>query len=239
MRFFCGAIPVFLSFTFLFSMVLPVYGEEPAPEQLTAEQILQRVASTYAKCRSYQDSGLVETIFIETDREWTEKISFKTAFVRPDRFRFEYAESKCEEQNKYIIWQDGDEVLTWWDISPGIKEPPSLGMAIAGATGVSYGSANTIPALFLPKEICGYAVVDLAGAKRIDDATCEKDECFRIEGDWFGSPTTIWIDKATYLIRRIDSSHQFEDFRTSDTTTYEPEINVDIPDELLEFNPPE
>jgi outer membrane lipoprotein-sorting protein len=239
MRFLFTAIQIFLSFAFLFLMVLPVYGEEPAPEELTARQILERVARTYSECRSYRDSGVVETIFIRTDRKRTVKKPFSTAFVRPDRFRFEYSEDQCEEQDKYIIWQDGDEVLTWWDIRPGIEEPPSLGMAIAGATGVSSGSANTIPALLLPKEICGYAVVDLAGAKRIDDATCEKDECFRIEGDWFGSPTTIWIDKATYLIRRIDSSHQFEDFRTEDTTTYEPEINGDIPDKLLEFDPPE
>jgi outer membrane lipoprotein-sorting protein len=53
-----------------------------------------------------------------------------------------------------------------------------------------------------------------------------------------GGSTTLWIDKATFLIRRIDRSTQFPTFHTVQTITYRPSINVEIPDSALAFNYP-
>lgn len=49
---------------------------------------------------------------------------------------------------------------------------------------------------------------------------------------------TLWVDKATFLVRRIDAQHKFTGFRTEETTTYDPVVNAQITDELLEFDPP-
>jgi len=43
----------------------------------------------------------------------------------------------------------------------------------------------------------------------------------------------------TYLIRRIDSTHTFADFRTQDTTVYEPLLDRIVGDEELAFDPPD
>jgi hypothetical protein len=40
-------------------------------------------------------------------------------------------------------------------------------------------------------------------------------------------------------VRKIDSQTKFTDFRTETTTTYEPVIDEEIADKLLEFDPPE
>jgi hypothetical protein len=46
-----------------------------------------------------------------------------------------------------------------------------------------------------------------------------------LEAMWRGAGTTLWIDKATFLIRRIDRATQFPTFHTVQTITYRPSIN--------------
>ena len=203
---------------------------------LTAKQILGRMAKAYATCKSYRDSGTVKTDFIEANGTRTVELPFTTAFVRPDRFRFEYRDKQVDnEEICYVVWRRGKNVQTWWDIKPGVETPNSLGLALAGATGVSGGSAHTIPALLLPEEVGG-RLTEITDAKRIDDAKLGKAYCFRMQGTYGASPLTLWIDKKTSLVRRIDTQNKFANFRTEQTTTYDPLIDTEITDKMLEFN---
>jgi outer membrane lipoprotein-sorting protein len=209
-----------------------------AEQPLTAEQILERMAKVYADCKSYRDTGSVKTVFIRTDRTWDGVRPFTTAFVRPDRFRYEFKDQQSHGRpDRFLIWKNGEDVRSWWDVDPGIQTA-SLDMAIAGATGVSGGSAHTIPRMLLPKELEGWVLTELEQQQRKEDADLDGVNCYRIEGKARGDPTTLWIDKKTVLLLRIEQSHQFKDFRTEETTTYTPLVNVDIPEELLVFDPP-
>ena len=203
--------------------------------------MLERMAKAYAGCKSYHDSGVVKTLFVQAAGNRTVEKPFSTAFVRPDRFRFEYKERRGEgedEVDRYIVWRKGDEVRTWWDIKPGVQKPQSLGLALAGATGVSGGSAHTVPAMLLLNEIGGRLLTDMIEAKRIEDARLDKVDCFHLEGKYAGSPMTLWIDQKSFLVRRIDAQKTFDKFRTEETTTYHPAIDRKIPDKKLEFDPP-
>lgn len=213
-------------------------ADEAEPNNLTAQAVLVRMAKAYADCKSYRDTGVVKTEFVSASGRMMEEKPFKTALVRPDRFRFEYTESPAGRVLRYIVWRKGKDVQTWWDVRPGIEKLESLSLALAGATGVSSGAAHTIPALLLGNEVGGLKLSDLKAANRIEDAKLEEVECFRVEGEHGGAPTTLWIDKATFLVRRIDSETEFDDFRTEETTTYHPIINDEIPKEMLEFDPP-
>jgi len=75
-------------------------------------------------------------------------------------------------------------------------------------------------------------------AKKIDDAKLDKADCFRVQGKQGADPMTLWIDKKTFLVRRIDTEHKFDNFRTEITTTYDPLIDGEITDKMLEFDPP-
>ena len=214
-------------------------ADEPNQHALTAKQILDRMAKTCAECKTYRDSGVVTTVFIEASGNQTVEKPFNTSFVRPDRFRFEYhKKTSVGQKERYIVWRKGKEVQTWWDIKPGVQKEESLDLAIAGATGVSGGSAHTIPALLLPHEVSGRPLTDLTESKRIDDGNLEKVGCFRIQANYADVPETLWIDKRSFLVRRIDAQEKFANFRTEETTTYEPVVDGEIPDKALEFNPP-
>ena len=72
--------------------ILPVV--ESAAQQresppFTAEEVLQRTARRYASCKSYRDSGFVNSVEIDAKGKKVTERRFTTAFIRPDRFRFE------------------------------------------------------------------------------------------------------------------------------------------------------
>src|SRR5262249_53719108 len=106
------------------------------------------------------------------------------------------------------------------------------------ATGVSGGSAARIPAMLMPDQLKGWGRIAVTEAQRIGDEKLEKIDCIRIRGKYADAPMTLWIDKKSYLVRRIDQEAKFDDFRTETTTTYDPAVDEQIPDKKLEFDPP-
>jgi hypothetical protein len=219
------------------------------PDERSADQIIALVTETYKSCGTYRDSGVATTLFIHPDgRTDTEKQPFTTAFVRPGRFRFEYRHEFFQNQekpgtplkpNRHIIWRQGQDVRTWWDIRPGVETQSSLHLALAGAYGVSSASSGEIPALLLPQEVSGGRLRYLHEPTRLQNAELGNVNCIRIQGqDYETNLVTFWIDSNTLLIRRVDSGHDFGSFRTEVTMTYNPVINDPIPEEKLAFDPP-
>jgi hypothetical protein len=214
-------------------------GQRAAAPAPSAEQILARVAAAYASCRSYSDSGVVKDRYPGLLGHTTEK-PFRTAFVRPDRFRFQFVETKSliGGDYVYVVWRRGDKVLTWWDVKPGVEEARSLGDALSAATGVSGGSAHAIPALLSPKEVGGRNPTDLAQARLLDDATVGTAACYRVEGRYGGESTTLWIEKGGLLIRRIDRRIEIPAGSVDETTTYDPVLDGEVTEKMLAFDPP-
>lgn len=216
---------------------------ESKPDDPAARQIITQTINAYAECKTYRDSGTVTSLFVmDNGKNNTTERPFKTAFVRPGRFRFEFTNGQGDPQRRYIIWSQGMDVRTWWDVKPGIEKPESLAMAISGANGVSGGSALTIPGLLMPNEVSSgiFAYIKIfRGLTLADEATLGTVECFRIEAMYGQRPTTVWIDKKTYLVRRIDDQVQIPNGRVETTTTYDPAFDEAIADNLLEFDPPD
>jgi hypothetical protein len=231
---------------------------------MNPDQILAALAEVYATCGSYRDSGRVVTRFLDLGGRLTDTSvkPFRTAFVRPDRFRFEYRDEDAGG-GRCIVWSDGEATRTWWYVTPGVEEHESLGLAVAGATGVSGESAHTVPALLLPDRVRGRRLTDLGevvslGDERLDEVTCyrlqgrfaadpaaeerHRQEVLRLTGQQpercVDGPVTLWIDRGTFLVRRIEDHAQFETFRIEKVTTYEPATGITISEEELRFDPP-
>ncbi len=232
--------PAHLSASLLAAILLFVtsaYAENS--DGLDATYILERIAKAYAECYTYQDTGTVRTVFISEKRRWTEETKFDTAFARPTMFRFEFRKrAGAYEEDVYIVHRDENGTSVYWDLSDAMRSPESLASALAGATGVSGGSAHTVPVLLLPNEVSGRRVTNISEPKRITDSECMGGDCFRITGNYGNSPMTLWVDKETYLLRIIKKQTGFDDFRTETMTTYEPIINSEIDDNALTFNAP-
>jgi outer membrane lipoprotein-sorting protein len=227
-----------------------VSAAETSKDELTAKDIIERMAKVYAGAKWYRDSGVVE-VQVQggaDDSGFEEEVRFTTAFARPDHFRFEYSVRINEKEFREVIWRNGKAVQTWLNPRFDIEKPDSLSLAIAGATGVSNNSAHTVPHLLLPDEVVEWRKTGPWDLQRIEDAYVGDVECFRVSGKTdmpadsdspaMAMTSTVWIEKRTFLLRRIDSTMDSATLRSKDTTTYEPVIDEEIPDRLLEFGVP-
>ncbi len=218
-------------------------------------KILLGMQKVYAGCRSYRDSGKVVTTIVTDGGRATSERPFATAFVRPGRFRFQFIDTGLgDRSSKYIVWSDGHEVRSWWDAQPGVRHPGSLQEALVPATGISGGSSVRVPGLLLPEDI-GEGPL-LIAPERIEDGVDRGVACIRIKGKGRKTPyalptgptrsvtvldesVTLWIDRATSLLRKVEENRTFETYRSESTTTYTPEIDVEVPAADLAFGAPE
>lgn len=229
----------------------PIGGDDATP---APETILLKMARVYRTCRSYRDSGEVRTTLRIGDGRAGSDRPFKTAFMRPDRFRFQFTDTGLgERSSEYIVWTDGDEVHSWWDAKPGVRNAGTLQDGLRIAAGVSGGSSVRIPGLLLPRSV-GEGPLIIA-AERIQDGSDRGVPCFRIRGKSQKTPytltmgaqvltvqdesITLWIDRATLLLRKVEDKKTFDTYNSESITTYKPEIDVEIPPEQLTFNPPQ
>jgi outer membrane lipoprotein-sorting protein len=221
---------------FLFASV----GYRAQAQQPSAQQIVERMASVYASCRSYVDEGDVTTVFLEEKRRRTQVKPFSTAFVSPSNFRFEYRNRRGEDEwDAHIVWRDAESVKSWWSIRPGVESPRDLFTALGGAAGVSSGASVTIPTLLMPEGMLGSRIKSLSGLRLVGEEEVDGGRAYRLEGlDSGGNPLTVWVDEASMLLLKVYETRKFEKFETETTTTYRPQVNAAVAQEKLAFNPP-
>lgn len=210
----------------------------PAQDGMSALDVLNRVAMTYYGCRTYRDTGTVTTVTTVDGRATSETRSFTTAFDG-HRFRFEFRDAAGGGAPQYIVWGDGGVVSSWCDRTGCTESAPSLHRAIAGATGVTRGAAHAIPALLLTGEVGGRRLTAMTEAQRLSDEPLDGAACYRIEGAYAGRPCVAWIDKRSFLVRRLEVRFALANGSVSQTLTYAPAIGEDVPDEMLALNAPE
>jgi hypothetical protein len=253
----------------LLARIGSAHADSSNSRTLSAAEILERMIASYASCKTYQDSGEVTTAFSGSGPSFRDIKPFSTAFVRPARFRFEFSSAFLPFDNhwrRYLVWADGAKTRTWWDVKPGIVESPSLELALAGATGVSGGSAQRVPAMLMPSRVWGRPLTDLIDLQRLEDAPLGKSVCFRIQGTprrvndpeleersrqqtlkssgldpgiATQKPRTLWIDRSLFVLRRIDAATESSTgLSTQTSTTYEPSLDEAVAESRLKFDAP-
>src|SRR6185312_7432132 len=128
---------------------------------------------------SYVDRGIVTTTFIQPEGRHIQRRPFMTAFERPRRFRYEYRDENMGD--RLVIWQEVPPAKVFWTVK-GQTETCELRMAIAGATGISGGSAHTIPRLLIPELTGGWGLTDLEDVLHVGEQLIEGIRCLAIQG---------------------------------------------------------
>jgi hypothetical protein len=177
--------------------------------QSDAEKVLQDVVALYASMNSYMDSGYVTTTFVETGR--LRRISFSTLYQKPSLFRFAFSTPHPHPPLNYIVTQhvvgfdgiEGYSLTKKYDSSQALKSINSLELVVAGATGISSGSAHTIGRLLLP-EVGGLSILELVSPQLEDEMDIDGITCYSIAarhpqgGEW-----ELWIEKEALLLRKV------------------------------------
>jgi VWFA-related protein len=214
--------------------------ESPAQEP-SANEILTRVAATYASCRSYYDEGSIKSGFRGFGNGY-----FRTTFIRPNHLAFEFWLSREDKDRGrgWVVWKNGDSVNSWLPSSfqPGFgarREAP-LDTALDRLASPSAGGSLSIAPLLLPDLfritdlLAAMSDVRLAGNEKIDGR-----ETFRLEGMlWRQQPFKLWIDKTQFVIVKSSRKVPFGDSEVESTILFKAKLNTDIPPEYLQLKMP-
>jgi len=201
-------------------------------------RIIEETAAVYRNCKSYQDEGEVIRIDdLRSGRRTTHR-SFKTAFVRQDRFRFEDRDL-ARSPGQSIIYCNKADVRTQWPDRSGEMKHDSRAIAIAATWWNTGANVFNLAALLLPDEFDGVNYTRLKNVRFSDQEKSRGVQYNILDAD--DDPLTsirIWIDVDTKLVCKVIERNTFPRWPTEQTTTYKPKINVDIPAQDLEFDPP-
>lgn len=216
----------------LLLVLTAINGYSQESDTLSAKDVLDRMVSVYASCKSYMDKGQTKEVFLRAGGNLIVIKPFTTAFVRPSHFRFEFTEDSDSRTQRHVVWRDNASVRSWWSIKPEIKYYETLAEPIAGATGISSMSAIVVPSMLFQNLGDTRRLQHLTELSLVTEEKVRGRPAYRIQGkDWLKKSITIWIEKETFLLVKV-----FE--RTKEvelTIQYEPQINIDVPSEKLAF----
>lgn len=150
------------------------------------QQINDALILAYLSTPTYSDTGTAVSRLTlhKTGLSETTTQTFRTAFVRPHRFRFEFQEQRGRhaQRDRCIVHADGSEFRSWWHSDPRVERHESLLMALAGPTGATSGTALRVPLLLIANRFANRADLsstDEPFSARIESAAIpERDLAF-------------------------------------------------------------
>lgn len=179
---------------------------------LDAADIIFNLSEVYASCTTYEDRGLVRHFEDEQLESYRHRIAFKTRFERLDKYYFEFVappvgDPKTAKYRVSALWSGENGVYRVFHPHIEAQLCPSLDAAIASSTGISRGSSLTVASYILPSlKQRMRTMFRLKELNRIDNDDCLLDgvPCYLLKGkDWKDSEEEMWIEKDTYLFRRV------------------------------------
>jgi hypothetical protein len=165
-----------------------------------AKSLFVHVLDKYKTCKTYQDEGEVITTSSDESKQPPQQITFKTFFVRPMYFRFFWQDAYGDDGNS--VWCDGKKSHLYF--LGKMDEQEHLSAAIAGATGVSSGSAHTIPRILMPDQIAGRSLAEFSSIELVKEQLGGTGELIHLRGVWGAQKQDIWLDRSKMDIVRLE-----------------------------------
>jgi hypothetical protein len=198
-----------------------------------AQDVLREVVALYASLSSYVDTGHVTIRFVESGL--LSRTTFSTLYQKPSLFRFTFFRPHPHPPLSHIVTEhaagfDGSEgyfLTKRGEDAQASRSIRNLSLAIAGATGVSSGSAHTIGRLLLP-EVQGSSILDWLDPRFNDDTEIDGKACYSIVAQHpKDSERELWVEKDTLLLRKVTGLRE-----TSRSEETRENISVNEPIEL-------
>lgn len=204
----------------------PVSINTDAP---SANEIVQKVLQKYESLTSFSASGTATSIIdmsgvdsknlpmvsgkipqsVRDSKEFRDRFSkpqktgseFSIKLGRPNFYLVEWEGQLGPAKSKGAVWSSGNEDYLLMEMGKlKYVKMQNRDMALASATGVSGGAANTMPHIFFK----GNAnILDLLKSPvRHEDKMINNEDCYVCSGVIMGRKIILWIDKDDFLIRQ-------------------------------------
>lgn len=201
-------------------LALAIGCSQPSGEAIRnpdARDVVSKMESTYATCKTLSDNGTVTS-------EST-KLSFELVYQSPEKLYFEFGSGP----KKSSLIASGSTVKTILAPSTVTESKSSIGAAVEELTSPSLGVAHHVPRMLFPKDVGGVDFGHMSDAILEKSALVEGDDCYVVNsGEW---NTRLFISKSTHLLRKI-----VENYADEQTTVFHPQINGPVDERV--FNEP-
>lgn len=226
---------IIFSFILVFIIFLEVQAEQT---KLNAHQIIEKMGETYKKCLSYQDSGVIQKTPIDPSNKQVVQKPFKTYFAQPNLFCFEWKEKipQKEETLLYVVWHNGKEAYTYWELGKFEKEN-SLEQAIVANSGISSSGISTVPLMLINQER-SFILKSLIDEILVREDVIDGVKCYVIQAKYekLGREVELWIGKDDFLLRKL--KRKLSSGAISEEIHKNIELDHKISKEIFNFKPP-
>lgn len=170
---------------------------------MNGDEVFDQMAQKYSECKTYSDAGRVEgTLGL---------VTFKTYFVRPDKFRFEFKQQARNGTGSAAIWTKGNRVCEFYDYEGKVELRENLSAALAIAGGASQGASYLVPTLLMPDQSGkGASLWKLQPYIFAEHRNISERNCHRLCSTNEEAPFTaeLWIDKLGLKLRKLEIEFQ-------------------------------
>lgn len=164
---------------------------------MEAVEVFERAAEKYADCRTYSDAGRIDSdIGVMT---------FKTYFVRPNLFRYEFDSDFGLDTKSGMIWSDGNEFFTNYSGLLNHIQCERISDLFLEIGRAAQPASALIPMLLLPEFALPENLVNAQPYEAIAHTSIADRSCHRIKSTNADCPyaADLLIDSLGYKLRRL------------------------------------
>ncbi|MBS1956988.1 MAG: hypothetical protein JST89_22555 [Cyanobacteria bacterium SZAS-4] len=164
---------------------------------MNGEEVFERTAQKYADCRTYSDSGRIESNL--------GVMTFKTFFVRPNLFKFEFAHESEEQGKSGIIWSDGNEFFTSYNHDLDNVPCDNISSLLVEIGLAAQPASYLVPMMLMPDYIDANSLSNAAPYLSTEHTSIADRSCHRIKSSKpeFPYVADLLIDSLGYKLRRM------------------------------------
>jgi outer membrane lipoprotein-sorting protein len=188
---------------------------------MPADALIERVVARYGTMKHYRDCGeAVDPSLLTAD-----KITFKTAFARPEKIRFEWNEPR--RGIRHVVASDGTETHTVWKAGKDPEETRDdydLNMALNSAAGASRGASIRVPGLLLWGKIDGPTIRNIRRSKIEREDVVDARPVWVAAGEYGDLFLRLFVDKADFVILRTELASSLGPKDVLEVVSYKPDL---------------
>jgi outer membrane lipoprotein-sorting protein len=213
---------------------------------------LEKSVAKYAALKTYSDTGTITYEYSSnlSDPVQKEQYTFTTFYRAPRQFLFDFRKGPDADDERLVVWADAADFNTWWSATK-VHDTYPKGQgdnAFALSSFPTKGSVMKIPPLLFSGAGLHGPITDFKLLRTDPDETVNGHRCNKLVGEvalaygtgtvTASTPTTIWIDAESLLVRKILEDNTKSGAVDRVTTTFEPEADPKIDDAKFKFAPP-
>ena len=175
-----------------------VLSSDLAGDHLSPGDILRRAQQKYASLTSYSDDGKT----VATLNGTTLTTAFTIRLARPNLYRIDWEQPvHSSYTNKGAVWSAGEG--DFLRMGSSVTKRASQMLALGSATGISGGSAASIPGTFFKLNWGDQLGGPVSSEKQQPDQKVGAVDCYVLTSDSKGRTRTLWIGKEDFMIHQV------------------------------------